>query len=150
MLQAHSPLSKVPSAGFASGFRFFVCLFVCFKGWNLFIYLFILLQDICFTTLCWLLPYTNMNRPWAYMCSLPLKPPPTSRPAPPPGCHRALGQLPESHGPSATHDNVHVSMLLSPSVPPSPSHTASRSALSVSITALQMRPHLPQVRMAII
>ena len=33
-------------------------------------------------TLCWFLPYINMNQPQAYVRPLPLKPPPTSLPIP--------------------------------------------------------------------
>ena len=37
-----------------------------------------LLQGIGFTTLCWFLPYINMNQPQVYICLLPLEPPPIS------------------------------------------------------------------------
>ena len=36
---------------------------------------FLFLQGICFTILCWFLPYINMNQPQVYMCPLPLEPP---------------------------------------------------------------------------
>ena len=32
------------------------------------------LENNCFTILCWLLPYINMNQPEVYICPLPLEP----------------------------------------------------------------------------
>ena len=51
-----------------------------------------LLEDNWLTTVCWFLPYINMNQPQEYKCSLPLEP--LSHLPPHPthlGCHRALG-----------------------------------------------------------
>jgi len=62
-------------------------LCLCF----LFAFIF-LLEDNCFTTLCWPLPYINMNQPQVHMCLLPLEPPSHLPPHPTPlGCHRTLG-----------------------------------------------------------
>ena len=50
-----------------------------------------LLEDECFTVLCWVLPYVSMNQPQVYLCPLPA-PEPASHPLPTPplGCHRAV------------------------------------------------------------
>ena len=62
------------------------------RRWQSFLLAFLkfLLQDICFTILCWFLPYINMNQPQVYICLLPLEPPsqPPRHPTPL-GCHRA-------------------------------------------------------------
>ena len=46
--------------------------------------LFQLLQDICFTMLCWFLPHINMNQPQVYLCHFPLEPPSHLPPHPTP------------------------------------------------------------------
>ena len=60
------------------------------------IYLFkFLLQDICFTLLCWFLPYTGVNQPQVDIKSLPLGSPSHLPPHPTPlCCRRALGGAP--------------------------------------------------------
>ena len=34
------------------------------------------MEENCFTILCWLLPYNNVNQPWVYLSPLHLDPPP--------------------------------------------------------------------------
>ena len=65
------------------------CLFFFSAG----IYLFnFLLQDICFTLLCWFLPHTSVNQPQVDINSLPLESPSHLPPHPTPlCCRRALG-----------------------------------------------------------
>jgi len=54
-----------------------------------------LMEDNCFTMLCWFLSYINMDQPQVYMCALPLEPPSHLPPhSTPLGCHRA----PEKNG----------------------------------------------------
>ena len=53
---------------------------------------FFLLEDNCFTILCWPLPYINMNQPQVYTCPLSPEPPSHLSPHPtPPGCHGTRG-----------------------------------------------------------
>ena len=74
--------------------------------------------------LCWFLPSINMNQPKVYMCPALLDLPPTSHPIPP---HRVVTQhqaeLPVLYSNSplviyCTWDDVYISLLLSPFVPP--------------------------------
>ena len=72
---------------------------------TLYEYYFLKIQENIFLVYCnwrtsivlwWVLPYINMNQPWAYICPLPPEPPSHFPPHPiPPGCHRApaLGSL---------------------------------------------------------
>ena len=55
------------------------------------IFLNFLLEDNCFTILCWVLPYINMNQSQVYICPFRLEPLSHFSPHPTPlGCHRAL------------------------------------------------------------
>ena len=50
----------------------------------------LLLQDVCFTILCWLLPHININQSQVYICPLSLEPPSHLPSHPTPlSCHRA-------------------------------------------------------------
>ena len=61
-------------------FGFFGCIFQIFYSSIFFIlplhlrrifffkYIYFKLKDVCFTVLCWFLPYINMNRPQVYIC----------------------------------------------------------------------------------
>ena len=86
------------------------------------------LEDNYFTIWWWFLPYINMNWPQVYMC------PPILNSLPTP----SLWVVPDNWPwvpcffielalvISFTHDNVHVSMLFSQIIPPSPSSTESK------------------------
>ena len=81
------------------------------------------------------LPYIHMNQQQVYMCS----PSWTSHPSPFPSHYSGPSQRtsPEHPGSciepglviSFTYDNVHVSMLFSQIIPPSPSHTESKKSV---------------------
>ena len=76
--------------------------------------------------LCWFLLYNNANKPLLYIYLLPLEPP-SPLPIPPLQVikeHQTrLPVLYSNFSPAIyfTHDNVYMSMLLSPFVPVSPS-----------------------------
>ena len=79
------------------------------------------------------LPYTDMNQPWMYMCSPSWTPLPLPSPSHPSGSSQCTS--PE-HPVSCiepglvicfTYDNIHVSVLFSQIIPPSPSPTESKS-----------------------
>ena len=102
------------------------------------------LEDDWFTIWCWFLPYSSMNQPQVYMCSLPLEPPFRPPPLPTPlGSHRApdwatcvIQPIPTG---GFTYGNVYVSMLLSHFIPPSPSLTVSTVLFSVCISIASLR-----------
>ena len=126
--------------------------FVCWVPWFLFcletidftftyflkiICLFILLYNIVLV-----LPYTDLNPPWVYMCSpswSPLPPPSPSQPSGSSHCtspeHPVSCIKPglEIH---FTYDNLHVSMPFSHIIPPSPSPTESKRWLNTSVSLL--------------
>ena len=77
------------------------------------------LEGNCFTVLCWLLPYINMNQPWVYIYPLSLETSSHVPPHPIPlGCHRALDlrSLPLNStfplGIYLTYGNVYVKRCL--------------------------------------
>ena len=110
------------------------------------------MEDNCFITLCWFLPYIIMNQPQVYTCPLPPEPPPVSLHIPPlyVGTEHWI-ELLVSHSkfPLAiyfTYGNVYVSMLLSQFVPPSSCLTMSTSLFSnfcISIAVLQIDSSAP-------
>ena len=96
-----------------------------------------------FTILQWVLPYIDMNQPWIYMCS------PSRSPLPPlggswilipslwvfpvPALSTCLMHAAWAGG--LFHlDNIHVSMLFSRNIPPSPSPTESKSLFCTSVS----------------
>ena len=90
----------------------------------------------------WVLPCSNMNRPWVYICPLPLVPLPTFLTLHPSRLSQSAGfRLLASHCklPLAiyfTDGIVYVSMLFSQIIPPSPSFTASKSLFLMSVFPL--------------
>ena len=95
----------------------------------------------------WFLPYIHVNQPWVYMCSLswPSLPPPSS--SHPSGSSQCTS--PE-HPVSCiklglaiyfTYDNIHVSMLFSQIIPPSPSLAQSISLFFVSLLLSRIWGH---------
>ena len=81
--------------------------------------------------MCWFLPYSNMNQPQMYICSLPLEPPSHAIP-PLQIVTEHCVELPESCSkfPLAicfTYGNVYVSVLLCPFILRSPSPSVSIS-----------------------
>ena len=92
------------------------------------------------TILWWFLPYIHINQLWMYMCSpsWPSLPPPSlSHPS-------RLSQCTSPEHPVScieprlaiyfTYDNIHVSMLFSQIIPPSPSPTESNSLFFTSVS----------------
>ena len=100
-----------------------------------------LLEDTCFSIVCWLLPYINMNT-HRHVCPSLLEPPPTSDPMPPLAVPTELWvELPESHSafPPAicfTQGNVNVSMPFSRFLPLTPSPMVSPDLLFMSASPL--------------
>ena len=90
----------------------------------------------------WLLPYIDMNQPWVYMCS------PTWAPLPPPSPSYPTGSsqcISPEHPVSCikpglaicfTYGNIHVSMLFSQIIPPSPSPTESKRLFYIAVSLL--------------
>ena len=107
-----------------------------------FVDFFFKLEANYFTILWWFLSYIHMNQPWVYMCSpsWPFLPPPS--PSHPSGSSQCTS--PE-HPVSCiepgmaiyfTYDNIHVSILFSQIIPPSPSPTESKSLFFTSASLL--------------
>ena len=93
---------------------------------------------IYFFYLWWILSYIEMKQPWVYMCSPSRSPlPPPSPPAPSMSsqCTRSKRL---SHASNLvicfTLDNIHVSMLFSGNIPPSPSPTESKRLFYKSVS----------------
>ena len=98
-----------------------------------------------FTISWWFLLYIDMNQPWVYMCSPSRTPLPPSSPSHPSGSSQCTS--PE-HPVSCiepglaiyfTYDNIHVSVLFSQIIPPSPSPSESKSLFFTSVSLLQSR-----------
>ena len=133
-------------------FFILVCLFDYFflvKSGTVFIfYLFILtgcelLYNI--VVFFFFLPYIDMNQPWLYLCS------PCRTPLPPPSLPHLSGSsqcISPEHPVSFikpglticfTYDNIHISMLFSQIIPPSPSPTEFKRLFYTSVSLLLSR-----------
>ena len=106
-------------------------------------YFFFKLEANYFTILWWwFLSYNDMSQPWVYMC------PPSWTPLPPPSPSHpsGLSQCTSFECPVScielglviyfTYDNIHVSMLFSQIISPSPSPTESKSLFFISVSLL--------------
>ena len=125
------------SLGF-SNFLFFLifCLFVCFC----FFFLFILLYNIVLV-----LPYSDLNLPWVYICSpswAPLPPPYPSHPSGSSQCtspKHPISCIEPGLAIRFTYDSLHVSMPFSHIIPPSHSATEFKRLLNTSVSLLLSR-----------
>ena len=91
------------------------------------------------------LPYIHTNQPWVYLCSPSWSPLPSPSPSHPSGSSQCTSP---KHPVSCiepglavyfTCDNIHVSMLFSQIIPPSPSPTESKSLFFTSVSLLLSR-----------
>ena len=126
---------------------------ILFKYIYLFIltlFLFLILKKFIYfnwrlitSILSWFVPYIDMNQPWVYMCS------PSWAPLPPPSPSRPYGssQCTSPEHPVSCikpglvicftyNDNIHVSVLFSQLIPPSPSPTESKRLFYSSVSLL--------------
>ena len=88
------------------------------------------------------LSYIDMNQPWVYMCSpswTPLPPPSPSHPSGSSQCtspEHPVSSIEPGLVICFTYDNIHVSMLFSQIIPPSPSPTESKRLFYTSVSLL--------------
>ena len=93
-----------------------------------------------FTILWWFLPYIDMNQPQVYMCPPSQTPLPPRSPSHPSGLSQCTGfECPVSCIELGlviyfTYSNIHVSMLFSQIIPPSPSPTESKNLFFISVS----------------
>ena len=88
------------------------------------------------------LPYIDMDLPQVYMCSSLCTPFPLPSPSHPSGASQCTSPehpvscIEPGLGICFTYDNIHVSMLFSPIIPPLPSPTESKRLLYTSVSLL--------------
>ena len=88
------------------------------------------------------MPYIDMNQPWIYMCSpswTPLPPSSPSHPSESSQCsspEHPVSCIKPGLAICFTYDNIHVSVLFSQIIPPSPSPTESKKTLYVHISQI--------------
>ena len=105
------------------------------------IFFFFLYLFIYFTlNIVLVLPYIDLNLPWVYMCSpswTPLPPPFPSHPSGSSQCtspEHPVSCIEAWLATCFTYDNIHVSMLFSQIIPPSPSPTESKRLFYTSVS----------------
>ena len=95
---------------------------------------------LCFTMLCWFLPYITMHQPQVYLCPLPLERPSYLLPPHPilRGCHRASDGAPCVLQQSPAGYLSHMVMCMFNATPsiPLPPYSVSMSLFSVSASLL--------------
>ena len=110
-----------------------------FFSFNFFIYFFYLFIYLLLYNIVLVLPYTDMDPPWVYMCSpswTPLPPPsPSLSIIPAPALRSCIMHLTWA-GIHFTYDNLHVSMPFSHIIPPLPSPRKSKRLLYTSVSLL--------------
>ena len=97
------------------------------------------MEENYFTTLCWFLPYINMNQPEVYIWPLPFILPP---PSPKPGCHGAPS-LSSLHHTANFHllSILHTVVCMFPCCSLDPSHPL-LPALCPPVCSLCLRLHM--------
>ena len=102
--------------------------------------LFFLFFIFYFFYLYWILSYIEMKQPWVYMCSPSRSPRPPPSPPAPSRSSQCTRSKRLSHASNLgwwsvfTLDTIHVSMLFSWNIPPSPSPTESKRLFYKSVS----------------
>ena len=100
---------------------------------------------LLFYSIVVVLPYIDMNQPRVYMCSpswAPLPPPSLSHPSGSSQCtstEHPVSCIEPGLAVCFTYDNIHVSMLFSQIIPPSPYPTESKRLFYTSVSLLLSR-----------
>ena len=114
------------------------------KKWNRVYFLFIYFNWMRITLQYYsvFLPYIDMNQPWLYMCSScqtplpPLSPPHLSGSSQCISPEHPVSFIEPGLSICFTYDNIHVSMLFSQIIPPSPSPTEFKRLFYTSVSLL--------------
>ena len=112
---------------------------------SFFLTLFILIGGYVLYNIVVVLPYIDMSHPWVYMCSsswAPLPPPSLSHPSGSSQCTSPecpVSCIETGLAVCFTYDNIHVSMLVSQLIPPSPSPIESKRLFYTSVSLLLSR-----------
>ena len=108
----------------------------------LFLFCFIYLFYFFFYNIVLVLPYIDMNPPWVYMSSPSWTPLPPPSPSHPPGSSQCtspehpVSRIKPGLAIRFTYDNIHVSVLFSHIIPPSPSPSESKRLFYTSVSLL--------------